>query len=332
MSNYSNAIGIDVSKATLDIFDYKLNIHIQVPNARAGHKKLLNWAYKNHSPALEGVILCFEHTGLYSLPLAMFLAEKGHPFSMVPGLEIKRSLGIVRGKSDKIDAFQIARYAYMRREQIKEYTLPSGNILKLKSLLTLREKLVRHRAGYQVSLKEAKTFFPRGLNTQLFVSLEHLYKQTSQEIKKIEAEMLQVIREDPELKKLFDLVTSVKGIGLVVGIMFIVYTNCFTAFENARQFAAYCGIAPFENQSGTSRHAPKRVSHLANKRVKALLSNSASISIQVNPEMKMYYMKRLDQGKNKLSTMNIIKNKIVARVFAVVKRETPYVDTLRYAA
>mgnify|MGYP003991232405 FL=1 len=55
-------------------------------------------------------------------------------------------------------------------------------------------------------------------------------------------------------------------------------------------------------------------------------------AIQHNPEMKVYYQKRVEQGKSKMSTVNIIRNKLIARVFAVVKRQTPYVDILKYAA
>jgi hypothetical protein len=71
---------------------------------------------------------------------------------------------------------------------------------------------------------------------------------------------------------------------------------------------------------------------LANKKIKALLSNAACSSIQFNPEMKLYYQRRLAEGKDKMSTQNIIRNKIVARVFAAVQRGTPYVDTFQFAA
>lgn len=331
MSNYSNAIGIDVSKNKLDVYDYNLKIYMERENNNNGFKKVVSWARKNHGKNLTGVIICFEHTGLYSLPLAIFLADKGLPYTIVPGLEIKHSLGMVRGKNDKIDAYQIARYAYLRREEIKEYNLPSKDILKLKSLLSLRERMVKHRASYQANLKELKKFFTKNSNPQLFESQERLYKEISQEIDKVEKTMLNLIEKDPELNRLYNLVTSVKGVGLVVGLTVIVYTNCFSAFDNWRQFATYSGIAPFDHQSGSSIKKPKRVNHMANKRIKALLTNAASTSIQFNPEMKQYYEKRISQGKNKMSTQNIIRNKIVARIFAVVKRGTPYVDTLKYA-
>ena len=71
---------------------------------------------------------------------------------------------------------------------------------------------------------------------------------------------------------------------------------------------------------------------MANKRIKTLLSNAATTSIQFNPEMRLYYERRISEGKSKMSTQNIIRNKIVSRVFAVIRRGTPFVDTLGYAA
>ena len=331
MSNYSNAIGIDVSRDKIDVHDYKLEIHKELPNSESGFKQLLSQARKAHGKELNGIIICFEHTGLYSLPLSVFLTEKKISFTMVPGLEIKKSLGMTRGKNDKIDAYQIARYAYLRREEIKEYKLPSEEILKLKGLISLRERIVKHRAAYLGHVKELKSFYKKSKNPLLIKTQEKLIKELSIQVKCIETEMLKIIEDDPKLKKLYTLVTSVKGVGLVVGITFLVYTNGFTAFENWRQFATYSGIAPFSDESGTCRKKPKKVNHMANKRVKTLLTNSASTSILHNPEMRLYYEKRISEGKSKMSTMNVIRNKIVSRVFAVVKRGTPYVDTLGYA-
>ncbi len=331
MNNYVNAIGIDISRNTFDVHDYKLEAHKEYQNSESGFKQLLSQARKDHGKNLNGIIICMEHTGLYSLPISVFFTQKKVSFSMIPGLEIKRSLGMTRGKNDKIDAYKIARYAYLRREEIKEYELPSEEILKLKSLLSLRERMVKHRTSYLGHLKELKAFYKKIKNPLLFKTQEKLIKELSSQIKRIETEMLEIIANDPKLKKLYYLVTSVKGVGLVVGITFLVYTNAFTAFENWRQFASYSGIAPFPDESGTSRRKPKKVSHMANKRVKALLSNSASTSIIHNPEMRIYYNKRIGEGKSTMSTLNIIRNKIVSRVFAVVKRGTPYVDTLKYA-
>lgn len=332
MKEFTNTIGIDVSKGTLDLHDHVHEFEMQVSNNATGFKELWQWVRKNNTD-LSKVLFCFEYTGMYSLPLAMHLTEQNQFYAMVPGLEIKRSVGISRGKNDRADAKIIARYAYLRKNEIKIYQLPSKQLLELKSLLSLREKMVSQRAGYQASKKEMKSFFKIiKTSSVLFEAQEQIIKELNKQILRVEKQMIELINQDEHLKKTFNLVTSVKGVGLVVGITMIVYTNCFTSFNDWRKFACYCGIVPFEYQSGISIKGRKKVHPFANKRLKALLSNAACSSIQHNPEMKLYYERRVKEGKNKMSTQNIIRNKIVARVFAVVTRGTEYVDTLKYAA
>ncbi len=55
------------------------------------------------------------------------------------------------------------------------------------------------------------------------------------------------------------------------------------------------------------------------------------VAIQHNQEMKIYYKKRIANGKNKMSTINVIRNKLLARVFSVVQKNAPYVETMKYA-
>jgi transposase len=111
-----------------------------------------------------------------------------------------------------------------------------------------------------------------------------------------------------------------------------VVTDCFTGFTDSRKFACYAGIAPFEKQSGTSLKTKARVSHYANKKIKSLLNLSASSAILAVPELKAYNQRRVESGKSKMSTLNIVRNKIVHRIFAVVKRGTPYVSLYKHAA
>jgi transposase len=333
MNQFINAIGIDVSKKTLDAFDHVQQIATQLPNGTGGFQNLIRWIKKNNNGDISNVLVCFEHTGMYSLPLATYLTEQKHLYAMVPGLEIKRSLGIRRGKSDRTDAVAIAKYAYQRREEIKIYQLPSPQILELKSLLSLREKMVSQRAGYKATKREMKIVLRKiSPSRTIFDVQDRLIKELDNQIAKVEKQIKVIINEDEYLKKTFDLVTSVKGVGLVLGTTMLVYTNCFTAFTEWRKFACYCGIVPFKYRSGTTIRGKDKISHLANKKLKTLLSNAACTSIQFNPEMKLYYQRRLEEGKDKMSTQNIIRNKIVARVFAAVQRGTPYVDTLRFAA
>lgn len=115
-------------------------------------------------------------------------------------------------------------------------------------------------------------------------------------------------------------------------LIMIVFTDNFAQFDNWRKFASYCGIAAFPYQSGTSIKGRLNVSHLANKKIKAIINMHAFSAIQHSPEMKFYYQKRVLEGKSKMSAVNIIRNKLIPRLFAVVKRQTPYVDIFKFAA
>ena len=102
------------------------------------------------------MIICFEHTGMYSIKLATYLNDIGIPFAMLPALQIKQSIGIRRGKNDQIDAQRIAEYAWLHRETIQATLLPAKSILKLQSLLTLRNRLVCDREGMKPHGKNRK--------------------------------------------------------------------------------------------------------------------------------------------------------------------------------
>ena len=112
----------------------------------------------------------------------------------------------------------------------------------------------------------------------------------------------------------------------------IVHTDGFQKFSEARQFASYCGVAPFPYSSGTSLKGRNKVSPLANKGIKAILHLCAVSVIKNSTEMKEYYQRKLATGKHKMCVLNAVRNKILHRIFAVIKREQPYVDTHKYAA
>lgn len=328
---FKEFIGIDVSKSHIDVFIHFKKEHARFDNNEIGFEKMTVWILEHIDCTLEEVLFAFEHTGLYSLPLSVFLNQAQYSFTIIAGLELKRSLGIRRGKSDKADARAIAEYAYEKREKIKLYQMPGEIILKLKRLLSYRERLVKEKAAFKGRINEYKTFLNKEENTVLFDSHLKMIKQFDEEINQIEKEISRLIKKDKELARQFELINSIKGVGPQTAAVMIVLSGGFTLFEKWRNFASYAGIAPFPNESGTFKGRTK-TSHLANKRIKTLLSCCACVAIQNNPEMKMYYERRVAEGKNKMSTLNIVRNKLLARIFAVVQRGTPYVDTYGFAA
>lgn len=330
--NYKSFIGIDVSKLTFDVHIHSSNQKKEFNNSGKGYLLLMQWLIKEINHGKEQMLICFEHTGLYSLNLSLFLQKNAVPFVMVPALEIKRSLGVTRGKNDQVDAQRIAAYAYLKRESLQPTVLPSQTILNLQPLLALRDKLVVDRAGFKATAGEYKSTLMVPDNQYLIDTYLEIIRALDIQIQAIEKHINELLQKDQGVKETYDLITGIKGIGPLTAAYLIVCTHNFTRFDSWRKFACYAGIAPFEHRSGTSIRGRNKVSHMANKQIKMLLFLSANNAVRGDKELKEYYIRRIDEGKSKMSTLNIIKNKLVARVFAVAKRQTEFVDLRKFAA
>lgn len=325
-------IGIDVSKATLDVFIHGLGYYFVTENNPKGFVVLLESIFKVTNCKQEDLFFCFENTGKYSKMLSVFFHTQAITFVMEPALKIKKSLGLTRGKNDKVDSCRIALYAYEKRESLVPTVLPDEKIDQIKSLLSLREKLIKHRTAYKNGLTDLFDCYKEGENNMIKEIQQRLISNLNEEIKMIEKQVSDIIKSDKNLSKNFRLIMSVKGIGKIVGFYLIAFTANFTLFANARAFACYIGIAPFAYSSGTVKGKSK-VHQLANKYLKSLFNLAAMSAIQIRGEFQLYYSKRVNElGKNKMSTLNIIRNKLVYRAFAVIQRETPYVDLHKFAA
>jgi transposase len=329
---FSETIGIDVSKSWIDARMHLAHQERRFDNSKGGYKKLISWVEKNLSIPKESILFAFEHTGLYSYGLSCFLSSGGYPFILIPGLELHRSMGIVRGKEDRIDATKIALFAYRRKDEIVPYQMPAQIIYQLRHLLSLRDRLVMQRAGYQSSLKEHSSILQKNQDSDFFQIHDRMIHYLSKQIERIDLKLGKTIQQDQGMNCIFELITSIKGVGPQTAYYMIVLTHGFLLFGEWRKFASYAGTAPFPYQSGSSIRGKTKVNHMANKKIKSLLHTCALNAILYNPEMKAYYNKRTETGKSKMSTLNIIRNKLLARIFAVVSRGTPYVNTHKFAA
>lgn len=324
-------IGIDISKDTLDVFLRSIDFHFVVDNTPEGFVVLLETACKKGNCKITNLFICFENTGKYSKMLSVFLHTQEITFVMSPALAIKKSLGITRGKNDKVDAIRIANYVFEKKDSLVPTVLPGAKIDKMKTSLSLREKLVKHRTAYKNGITDLNDCYEDGETDMLRDIQEQLIAELDKKIEYIENEICLIIQSDEAMSKNYKLILSVRAIGKINAFYFIAFTANFTLFANSRAYACFAGIAPFAYSSGTVTGKDK-VHHYANKQLKALLNMAARTAVKCKGEFKQYYDKRTnDFGKNKMSSLNIIRNKLVARVFAVVNRGTPYVDLHKFA-
>jgi transposase len=323
-------IGADLSKKSIDLICHLQSSHIQVQNSITGFKDLLQWMRQQKINPSETMIV-MEHTGLYSYCFEQFLHQYQIAFCKVNALAIKRSIGLVRGKTDKLDAARIAAYGYEKKDKLIIDVPASDALKRLQMLHSTRERLVKQRASLTCAIKEYRHIGIPEKDLLMQTQLQ-LIKNFDRQIEKLMTEIETIIDGDKSLKQNFHLLQSIKGVGKVVTVAAIIKTHNFTRFTNARKFACFCGTAPFEHTSGTSIKKKSRVSHLADKQMKTLLDLSAKSAIQYDKELREYYLKRTEAGKSKMSTINVVRNKILYRMFAVIKRQTPFIENYLQAA
>ena len=324
---FSQFIGVDISKNTLDAAIYpakdkKLDF-LHFDNTQKGLGEMMTWLKRRGVKPSE-MVICAEHTGVYTNPLIAFADKKGLALSLNSPLDIKHSMGIARGKNDAVDAGRIAEYAHNHRDKLRLYEKPSEAIMKLQYLLTERRQYMRQRTAL-INLNSAmgKYETPEA-RTRNESAIHHCEKL----VKKVEEQMMAVLCTDPDVKRNFDLVSSVKGIGLINAINTVVYTNNFKAFETPRRYACYIGVAPFDHTSGTSVKGRTQVSKICRTQQKAELSMAARSAVIHDPGLKRYYQRKMKEkggGKDVHGVvLNAVKFKLILRMFAVVKSGQPY--------
>lgn len=330
MEKFKHIVGIDLSKKTIDLFYHLQNQHERLSNDLAGFKKMIQW-FRKEKIALEQLCIVMEHTGLYSYCLEEFLHKHQIAFTKVPALEIKLSSGVTRGKSDKIDAKRIAIYGFEKQNILQLKKPADKSLQRLELLQTARERLVKSKAATLNVIKEYSNI-GLGKTDSIMQAQMKVKKILEKEIEKFEKEIKQIIEQDECLDRNIKLLQTIKGVGKILSLATIIKTQNFIKFTNSRKFACYCGVAPFEHTSGSSIKGKTRVSHMADKRMKCLLDLAAKSAIQHDKELREFYLRRTENGKPKMSTINIVRNKIVHRMFAIIKRQEPYLENFLQAA
>lgn len=331
MRNYSESLGLDISKSHFDAVLHQKKVHRQFENNPGGFKALEKWII-NHKYSWENILVCFENTGYYSLDISYYLQSKGIDYIQEHGLQIKRSIGFRRGKSDKADAFDIAFYCWQNRSNAKLSCPPSILLSKLKQLNRTRDILVKQRVALINQIKALSVVRDKAIYSEACKSLKKVIRSIELQLNNLGKTIKELIKSDSGLDENYRLCTSVNGVGPILATEMILHTHNFTCFDSWRKFAAYSGTVPYPHQSGSSINWKTKIHPFCDKRMKSLLTMGAISAMRCDKSLKLYYESRIEEGKPKMNVINIIRNKLIARVFAVVKRGTPYVMIDKYVA
>lgn len=239
--NYTNFIGIDISKRTFDLALIKGNSTEKIdtakfPNNYKGIVALEQFIRKQELEKQE-TLFCIEHTGLYCRVLSSYLVENQYAVWLEMPVQILRSLGLQRGKSDQLDARRIATYAFTFKDKAQLWQPPREEVQKIHDLLTLRERLIESRKSILTPIEELEA---TGLSEVAASLKKHCRKSLyalEKEIEQIEKELDKMIDKDTNLKNKYKLAKSVPGIGKITALALLYYTNEFTLFSSAKKLA-----------------------------------------------------------------------------------------------
>jgi transposase len=322
-------VGIDFSKKTLDVSCFKVgsstnSYYQQFINSEKGCLELISWVKKYFNDTSQWLI-CGEYTGIYSMTAAVVFNDQALSFWLENPNQIRLSSGVCRQKSDKVDSMQIALYASRFMDRVKLYQPQSQALLRVRELVRFKDRLTKVRTQLLVSASELKQVRKDWQEADyIYDTSKEMINQINANITEVEKKMIELLKTDQELKRMYDLINSVVGVGMQTAVYLMVHTCGFEAFESPRQLACYCGIVPFSKRSGTSLKGRPHVSHIANKKLKSLLHMCALNAVKYDPQLKLYYQRKTEEGKHKMNVLNNVRNKLIHRIYAVITSGQEY--------
>lgn len=322
---YPQTIGIDVSKDYLDFALYTSNHQVKylgrVNNEIEALLRFLSELAATYD--LGNTLFCLETTGMYTHPFLLVGVELGLRVWLQSALEISQSLGLKRSKNDVLDSQQIAEYAFRKQDKAVLYQAPSELMERLRALLKVRARLLDNLKSIATPIKEAQKFSTPSVHQLLEHSTLNAIEGIKKDLHNIETALFALLEQEPALKKNYELVSSVVGVGKWTTFEVLLTTQNFTKFQEPKKYASYCGVVPFSKGSGRKK-GPNRVSFFAHKGMKSILHMCAIVAMRHDEELKAYYERKCEEGKPKLAVINAIRNKIILRIFAVVKSGKKY--------
>ena len=324
MDNY---IGIDVAKATLQVYIPKNDLDIEVKNTEVGLISLYSKLKKQYKKEIGNIIFVYESTGSYSTYLEHFSESKNIKCFKVGAYQSASFSKVVknRSKTDLVDARMLSKMHVIARDEDIKTPKRDANAHQLKSYVKYYQSLVKEEVRSKNYL-EASIF-----------NLEDKFvlKQIIKKIKNIQAEQLDIIEKimkiinaNEKYKKAYENITSIKGIGEKSGIVLL---YLFLRYPDAsrQHITALCGLDPVQRSSGTSVQHKERISKQGLSLVRAILFMPTMAAIQHNDEMKLIYDRLVNRGKPKSLVQIAVMRKIILLAHSLYKNNEKY-DEKRY--
>lgn len=277
---------------------------------------------------IEEIVLIMEHTGIYVQNLSNCWLSKQGKLCIVPANKISEHLGGKlkwAEKTDRLDARRISEYGLRYSDQLSPWQARGENLELLRALHAQRRRLTDVINILSVPSNESAEFDTVLISQSIADNQATSLQALKNDLQKVEQQLIELINKDPTLSNLYKLITSVCGVGPATAREVIIATEAFDKFkpDQAKAFARYAGVVPLKKQSGKVRRKA-RTSKKASKKIKTVLTMGATALIGSFSDLGHFYERKIQQGKPHFCVINAMRNKLILRIFAVVRNQVMY--------
>ena len=317
--------GIDISAKKLDVAVLRDGIEeavVTFGNDAKGHKSLIRAL--THGKRRARVVM--EATGTYGFELALALEATPRVEVMIAEPKKVKDYGVglgQRSKTDRADAKVILKYGTSNHLEWVPWVRPSDTSLKLRSI-TRRIDQITAQVVEEKARVHAKGF-EGSIGHYVLADLKKAIAHLEGRIKKLRGEALRAIEGEPLLKRRFELLVSVKGIGEASAITILGELCILPENMKAPQWVAYAGLDPQEHQSGTSVKRRGRISRKGNAYLRKALYMPSVAALRYNPNVKAFYKKLVERGgKPKMVALIAVMRKLLHAIWGMFAHDALY--------
>jgi transposase len=278
---------------------------------------------------LPGIIVCLEATGVYHFDLAIALHDAG-VLLMVVNPKASHNFAKVlmkNSKTDAVDAHTLAEYA--ERMDFVAWTRPSDEKLALRSFARRINALTCQKAAAKNHLHAltATSETPKAVLKDAKLAITQLEKR----IDCLTAAALVLIGKYPELERILQLLTGIKGIGETSAIALMGELLLLPPGLSHREWVKFAGLDPRAFDSGKSVHKKTRISKAGNRHIRAALYMPALSAQRHDPHVKAYFQHLVANGKKPLQAVCAVMRKLLHAIHGMLKHNEPFDNTRFYA-
>jgi transposase len=324
MAKRITGVGIDVGSKRFHVAFDGVEEVLEFENSKAGRKLLIS-AIKKRKGCF---VVVLESTGPYGLDLALALHKaKRITVRYVNPLAAKgfANRGLVRSKTDRVDARALARMATDSRGM--PWVPPSEHALSLRAITRRIRTLINDRTREKNRLGSTKA--AAVLPQLLIEDINDNIAMLDIRIERLKATALQFARSVPEVEAAIELLCTIKGVGTATAVEVLAELLCMPRDLTAKQLVAQAGLDPRAKQSGM-KDSPRRISKMGSKYLRASLHMAAINGVRWCPEIAAFHKVLTEERRKKpLVGYVAVARKLLHTIHGMLRSETEF-DASRF--